>query len=210
VLGKSGVGKEQRVKLKMAENSLFAILLRSSWWISVAIAAGIVVVAGALLPTDYRIFGPFTALPFAVIAAVAGWRQFKAPSPARIEQTVETLRTLTWPILCEELEAALRRDGWVVAPVKTPGADFALSRGGRRSLLACKRWKVARTGVEPLRELRAAMDADDAHTGIYVSVGEVTDKARQYAAANEISLMQGPALAALMPGLGRQRASRGS
>src|SRR5690606_31133144 len=26
VLGKSGVGKEQRVKLKMAENSLFAIL----------------------------------------------------------------------------------------------------------------------------------------------------------------------------------------
>ena len=196
------------MNLKMAENSLFAILLRSSWWISVAIAAGIVVVAGSLLPVDYRIFGIFAALPFFVIAGIAGWRQFKAPSPARITQTVEALRTLSWPALCEKLEAALRRDGWVVSRVTTPGADFALTRGGRRSLLACKRWKVARTGVEPLRELRAAMDADDAHNGIYVSIGEVTDKARQYAAANEISLMQGPALAALMPELGRQRATR--
>ena len=191
----------------MAENSLFAILLRSSWWISVAIAAGIVVVASALLPADYKIFGIFMAVPFAVIAAVAGSRQLKAPSPVRIEQTVEALRSLSWPALSDKLEAALRRDGWVVTRARTPGADFALTRGGRRSLLACKRWKVSRTGVEPLRELRAAMDADDAHNGIYVSVGEITDKARQYAAANEISLMQGPALAALMPELGRQQAS---
>jgi len=29
------------VKFKMAEKSLFAILLRSSWWVSFAIAAGV-------------------------------------------------------------------------------------------------------------------------------------------------------------------------
>ena len=197
------------MKLKMAENSLFAILLRSSWWISVAIAAGIVVVSAALLPTEYIAFGVFTALPFAVIAAVAGWRQFKAPSPARIAGTVEALRRMSWADCCTTLEAALRRDGWAVSRIRSAGADFKLTRGGRRVLLACKRWKVARTGVEPLRELRAAIEAADAHRGIYVAVGEVTDNARQFAAANGISLMQGPELAALMPELAGRRGGPG-
>jgi restriction system protein len=38
------------MKWEMAENSLFAILLRSAWWISAGIAALMIVAALALLP----------------------------------------------------------------------------------------------------------------------------------------------------------------
>ena len=45
------------LKLKMAENSLFAILLRSPWWISLAIVAVISLLSVALLPKAYVGFG---------------------------------------------------------------------------------------------------------------------------------------------------------
>ena len=39
--------------LKMAPNSLFAILLRSPWWISVGIALVFALASKALLPAEY-------------------------------------------------------------------------------------------------------------------------------------------------------------
>ena len=54
----------------MAPNSLFAILLRSSWWISVLVAAAIVVLSGIALPPKYFIFGAVGALPFLVIGGI--------------------------------------------------------------------------------------------------------------------------------------------
>ena len=39
------------MKFEMAKNSLFAVLLRSQWWISFAIAAGIVALVKAIMPT---------------------------------------------------------------------------------------------------------------------------------------------------------------
>jgi len=38
------------MKFQMAKNSLFAVLLRSPWWISIAVAAGIFALAKMLLP----------------------------------------------------------------------------------------------------------------------------------------------------------------
>jgi restriction system protein len=40
------------VKFKMAEKSLFALLLRSPWWISFVVVGLIVLAAGALLPAE--------------------------------------------------------------------------------------------------------------------------------------------------------------
>ena len=58
------------MKLKMAPNSLFAILLRSPWWISVAIAVAMGLVGAALLPEGFRLIGVLSGLPFGVIGAV--------------------------------------------------------------------------------------------------------------------------------------------
>ena len=191
------------MKLKMAENSLFAILLRSSWWISIAIAAGLIVAAAALLPPDYSHFGVVVALPFIVIGAIAGWKQLQAPSPARIAGTLDTVRAMGWNEFAEAIEAAFRADGYVVTRLAGQAADFEMQKGGRTVLLAGKRWKVARTGIEPLRELVAAGQECDARECLYVATGELTDNARRFAAQNRIRILSGPELARLMPAAGR-------
>ncbi|MEB2319548.1 MAG: restriction endonuclease [Pseudomonadota bacterium] len=191
------------MKLKMAENSLFAILLRSSWWISIAIAAGLIVAAAALLPPDYSHFGVVVALPFIVIGAIAGWKQLQAPSPARIAGTIDTVRAMGWNEFAEAIEAAFRADGYVVTRLAGQAADFEMQKGGRTVLLAGKRWKVARTGIEPLRELVAAGQECDARECLYVATGELTDNARRFAAQNRIRILSGPELARLMPAAGR-------
>ena len=73
------------MKLKMAENSLFAILLRSRWWISLAIACGFVLVSVALLPREYALAGALGGVPFAIIGAIALKRQWGAPSASMVE-----------------------------------------------------------------------------------------------------------------------------
>ena len=69
------------------------------------------------------------------------------------------------------------------------------------------RWKVARTGVEPLRELHAAMIARDAQACIYVAAGEVTDTARAFAEKENIRLVHDAELAKMFPLVAPARSS---
>ena len=187
------------MKLRMAKDSLFAVLLRSPWWISIAIAAGIVVVVRLVLPGVHVAYAVFAALPFIVIGAIAGWRQLRQPGTARVAGTLEAVRGMSWGDFSGALEDAFRRDGYAVRRLDGPAADFELTRGGRTSLVACKRWKVARTGVDPLRELDAAKRAREAHECIYVATGEVTDGALKFAREQGIRVVHGAELAKLLP-----------
>jgi len=191
------------MKFQIAKDSLFAILLRSPWWISIAIAAGIVAVVNFVLPTVPVGYAVFAALPFLVIGAVAGWRQLRQPSAARVGNTVEALRAMSWGDFSNALEDAFRRDGYTVSRLAGVGADFELTKAGRTTLVACKRWKVARAGVEPLRELHEAKRARDAHECLYVATGEITDGARKFATEKNVRIVHGAELAKLLPRLGR-------
>ncbi len=174
------------MKFEMAPNSLFAILLRSRWWISFAVAAAFVAAARALLPPDYFVVGAIGALPFLVIGCIAAWRQWKAPDPRRVAESLDAIRAMPWSAFSKAIEDAFRRDGYTVAAHPRPAADYELSRNGRVSLVACKRWKAARIGIEPLRELRAAKDQSKADECIYVTAGEPTDTAQAFAAGNGV------------------------
>jgi len=189
----------------MAENSLFAILLRSPWWISLAIAATLGFAGFAMLPSTWRIFGVAAALPFIIIAGIALSRSLKRPSPRRVEQTLESVRTMSWQQFADSLEAGLRRDGYSVTRVSASGIDFELAREGRRFVLGAKRFKAAKNGVEPLRDLVAAADRRDGGGTMFVTVGELTDQARAYAIKHRIALLGGDELARLMPELGKAR-----
>ena len=191
------------MKLRMAKDSLFAILLRSPWWISIAVAAGIVAVVRLVLPGVPAAYAVFAALPFIVIGAIAGWRQLRRPSRARVVDTLESVRAMSWGDFSGALEDAFRRDGYTVGRLAGPAADFEMTKGGRTSLVACKRWKVARTGVEPLRELDEARRARDAHECIYVATGEITDGALKFAREKGIRVVHGAELAKLLPRVGR-------
>lgn len=185
--------------LKMHENSLFAVLLRAPWWVSLLAAAATGLPARYLLdrfamPGWYALF---VALPFLVIACVAGWRQLRAPSAGRIAGKLDALRSLAWEEFAGKLAAAYQRDGYAAKRI-SGAADFELEKSGRLTLVACKRWKATRTGVEPLRELDALRRKREAPEAVYVAAGEITDTARSFAAQSGIRLLEGPELAALV------------
>jgi restriction system protein len=190
------------MKLRMAKDSLFAVLLRSPWWISVAIACAMTAIALALLPEAYRIFGAVTGLPFLVIACIAAWKQWEAPSSARIDRTLAAVRAMSWAEFSRVMESAYRRQGYGVSALSGSAADFEITKEGRTALVHCKRWKVARTGVEALSDLHAMKEARNAHECIYVAAGEITDNARLFAAKHGIKLVGGAELARLLPSEG--------
>ncbi|HWS76697.1 MAG TPA: restriction endonuclease [Quisquiliibacterium sp.] len=194
------------MKFRMAENSLFAILLRSSWWVSFLVAGGIVLLSGLLLPAQFVVYGAIVAAPFFVIGFIAAWRQLQAPGAARIAATVERAGAMSREDFISALEEAWRREGHEVRRVDSQAADLELVKDGRTVLVACRRWKAGRTGVDPLRELQAAREARNAQGGLYVALGEVTDTARAFAARNGILLVQGAELAKLLKGLTVRRA----
>ena len=195
------------MKLEMAKNSLFAILLRKPWWMSVGIAAGIAVVARLVLPEPYVIAGALGGIPFIAIGAIAGWKQLRAPSAARVTSTLEAIGAMSWRDFSSALENALGRDGGAVTRLPGPQADFEIVKAGRTSLVSCKRWKAASTGADPLRELHRAREAREAQEGIYVAIAGLTDNAQRFATEHRIRIVQGTELAQMLPriGLGKKQ-----
>jgi restriction system protein len=184
----------------MAKNSLFAILLRQPWWASAGIAAVLALLAWVLLPVTFRAGGVLGCFPFVVIAVMAAWRQRHTPSPARVAQTLEATRGMAWPAFSALLEQAFARDGYTPQR-RGGGADFELVRQGRRTLVSARRWKSARTGLEPLRELQSAREAAEVQDAIYIGLGELSEQAAAFAAQQRISVWQGDELALALRGL---------
>jgi restriction system protein len=183
------------VKLKMHENSLFSILLRSPWWASGLLAVAVGAGLRFFLPLEFAVFA---AVPFAAICLYVGWRQLRVPSAARTAAGLERLRAMPWEEFARALEEAWRRQGYAVKALGAPQADFELARDARTTLVACKRWKATRTGIEPLRELEEAGRARGAHECLYVAAGEITEQARELAARKRIRLMEGAELVSLL------------
>jgi len=183
------------MKFEMHKNSIFAVLLRSPWWVSGLVAVAMAAAMQVWIPIEYALF---VALPFAVIATVAGWRQLRAPSAKRVSETLERVRGMGWEEFSAALEAAYRRQGFTVNRLGGGQGDFELVQGAKVTLVACKRWKAARTGVEPLRELVAARRARDAHECVWVSAGELSEQAQAYSAQMGVRLLVGKDLATLL------------
>jgi restriction system protein len=193
------------MKWKMEPNSVFAILLRSPWWISLGLALALAAAAQGLLPHDLRNVGTTVALPFLVIAGIAFWRQLRAPAAGEVQALLATAATMGWP----QFEAALRegfgREGYTVTAARD-GADLELARDGRRTLVSARRWKAARVGEDALAPLVRALRSQDASRGLVVTLGELTPQAQAQATAQGIEVLQGPALAQLLRRAGVQAA----
>jgi restriction system protein len=185
----------------MAPNSMFAVLLRSPWWVSLCIGVVLGLVASALLPHAYRAVGAVSGFPFIVIAAMAAWRGRDTPSQAQVEHATQALGKMSWPDFAQALEAAFKRDGFTVQRTQGNAADFDIERNGRRMVVAARRWKSAHTGLEPLRVLQATRQASEAPDALFIGLGELSEPARKLAAAERISVWQAPELAQKLRGL---------
>jgi restriction system protein len=186
------------MKLRMAENSLFAVLLRSPWYVSLAIGVALGGAGWALFPESYKVAGAGAGLPFVVIAGIALWKQMQLPSAKRVESTVQAVSAMSWPEFADAIEAAFRRDGHEVKRVESGPVDFEITKAGRTAVVGARRWKVARTGVEPLRALHAAGEAREAGECIHIAIGEVTPSAREFAAKHRTRVIGGAELVSLL------------
>lgn len=189
------------MKFKFAPNSLFAILLRAPWWMSFLLVVLVVLAASALLPPAYVGYGAMGGFPFLVIALVVAWRQWQAPNPARVRDTLARLAAMPWRDFAAALETAYLAQGYAVTRLQGSGADFALAKAGQVTLLSCKRWKAASLGLEALRELAAARvetTEEGAKALVCISLGQVSDAAQAFAQAQGITLMAPEALGVLL------------
>lgn len=182
--------------MPIREDSLFALLLRAPWWVSFLLAAGVFAVLRLVLRVEYA---AAIALPIAATGVWAGWHQLRTPSGARLDTRLEALRGMSWENFAFVLEQAWRTRGYRVERHAGRGADYVLDQGGRVTLVACKRWKAKRTGVEPLRALDAAARARHADEALYFAAGEVTEQARDFVANHAVTLVNGVELIKLVP-----------
>jgi len=196
------------MKLRMAKNSLFAILLRSPWWISAAIATALALLGLAVLSDPFRVLAILSGVPFAVIGAVAARRQWHLPSPARVSETRAALARMPWPAFADLLEQSFRRDGYTVSRSKAAAIDFELNRDGRRMLVCARRWKSARTGLEALRALQTECDGTDRPDGLYIGLGALTDTALPFARQHGIAVWNADDLARALRDLPLGHASK--
>jgi len=178
-----------------AKESLFDYLKRSPWWLSLVIAIGIAASLQVFLPMAFALFA---ALPFVVIGGYAAWQQRGTPGQSQTARILEQLRQLNREEFSALLEDAYRREGYAVSVHDGDDADMELKKGGRTTLLACRRWKTAQTGIGPVRALREAVRRQEAGGGAYIAAGEISETARQYAAAQSIELVEGEGLAKLL------------
>jgi restriction system protein len=184
------------MKWKMAENSLFAILLRQDWWVSALLALAVFGAVQNFIPWGYAIFA---TMPFTVITLIVAWKQIRTPSGELVEKAQEKIRSLSWEDFAQALEAGFKAEGYTVRRVDG-AADFELEKLGYVTLVCARRWKVARTGVEPLKELTAAGEKRDARECRYVVAGELTAQARAYATKQGVKLVEGAELVKLVRG----------
>lgn len=182
----------------MAENSLFAVLMRSRWWISFAICAAVVAASLAIFPKDISPFAALGAFPFFVVGCIAFYRQMRAPNPAQLGEIQQVMAAQSWPDFSAQLQTGWQAEGYEVQRLNQPGADLLLSRNGQTSVVSARRWKAATHGVEPLRELQAAQAKHEADLAIYVALQPLGDKAASCAKAHQTVVLDGKAIATLI------------
>ena len=182
------------MKWQLPNNSLFAILARQPWWVSAMIAVGSFAGLRLLIPEGMALFA---AMPFAGIAIYALVQQLRRPGAKRVAKTLERARGLSGEGFVSALETGFKREGYDVTRMDG-AAELVLRREGLVTLVACKRWKAMRAGIEPLREFDAATREHGPVGRIYIAAGEVTENALVFAKEKNIRLVQEEELARLL------------
>lgn len=174
--------------------TLFSILLEQPWWISALAGVALFGIAQLAFPP----VAPFVALPFVILAVFVGFKQMRVMSPDTVAARLKAVREMSWDVFSAAVVNGYRKQGYDVAPSARTGCDFTLTKNARVTLLQCRRWKVAQLGAGPLEELAAAIAREEAYNGVCLCAGEVSSRARDFAAGRPITIATGAELASLV------------
>jgi len=185
---------------KMAQGSLFAILLRSTWWYSILIGLVIIALCTAITDAQYLVLSTTVGLPFLVIGGYAGFKQLQQPSKKRVLAVIEEAKKMQALAVAQKIATSYTSNGYELNTYQGNGAELELKRAHQKLLVCTKRFKAANTGIDPLKSLVAVGETVDATGYLYVTLGDVTDAALDYAQQNRIEIVQSSRLVSLFDG----------
>lgn len=174
--------------------TLFHILSRQPWWVTLLVA----LVAYALARLVHEGVAPFVAVPFVLLAIYIAIQQLRRGPPINVEETLKSVREMSWDEFSTLVTEAYRRKGYHVGAARGNGHDFVLTQDGRTTLLQCRRWKAGQIGVGPVRELATAIEQQEAFNGVCIASNEFSAPARELARSEPITLVAGAELAELV------------
>ena len=145
------------------------------------------------------------SLPFLLAAAVSFLRTRFRRSSRRSRGSLVALRVLPrhrFELLVGE---AFGRQGYVVEPrgshAPNGEVDLELWRDGKKSIVVCRRWQAPKAGIADIRELHDIRRFERADEAIYLSSGQYTHEAWQYAQGKPLRLIEGDGLLELLDGV---------
>lgn len=111
---------------------------------------------------------------------------------------LDSIATLDWRQFEQLVGEAFRRDGYSVEETGQGGADggvdLVLRKGGRTTLVQCKRWRQRQVPVTTVREMWGLLAHCGADAVAIVCVGDYSPDARRFAARKAIRLITGQEL----------------
>ena len=112
------------------------------------------------------------------------------------------LERLSWHDFELLVGESFRQRGWQVVEQggarADGGVDLLLRRERETFVVQCKQWKAFKVGVGVVRDLYGVMAARGAAGGFVVTSGTFTAAARDFAEGRNVTLIDGPALLALI------------
>lgn len=179
---------------------MFAVLLRSPWWYSALIGLFILSLSLVVGSVQVAILVASLAVPFFGIAAYAFYKQSQRPSLKRVIAADEQARELSAEQIATKIADEYTKVRFKTEKFKGDAAELELERGNRKLLVSSKRFKAANTGVGPLKNLVAAGKNAEATGYLYVTLGEISAAAHEYASEHNIEFIQANKLATFFDG----------
>jgi restriction system protein len=167
-------------------------------------------IVGYAFKTPVKMLGYFFITMFLLASFFSFLNQVIRAKRFGSTKSLADIRSLTWRQFESFTAEAYKRQGYSV--IETPegpdnGVDLVLRKDGEKTYVQCKHWKASSVGVEKIRELLGSMTAGGAHNGIFVTSGQYTAPAREFASECGIELVDSDGLAVLIGDLtGEQNA----
>lgn len=147
---------------------------------------------------------PFTPLAWVVLVACAIASLFSWLNARRKRKLLDTrtgldsIAALGWRDFEQLVGEAYRRQGYTVEETGLGGADggidLVLRKGGKRTLVQCKRWKRDKVPVNVVREMYGLLAHHGADEVRIATVGGFTSDAARFAQGKPIRLIDGETL----------------
>jgi restriction system protein len=130
-------------------------------------------------------------------AASADWAMGSVKMTAPVVWTLDLLISLEWKRFETVCNEYLKEIGYNAKETRIGadgGVDIVVRKSGMEKPLAivqCKAWSKQKVGVKPVRELFGLMAAEQVINGMFITTGDYTSEALEFARGKKLKLITG-------------------